>query len=71
VRLWYSLWGKGLNWTLRGGSEIAAAGLASALTDPMTGLAGASIASYVDGVITVRCQWATLELIGKPAQSRS
>ena len=70
VRLWHSLWGKGLNWTLRGGSEIAAAGLAAALTDPMTGLDGASIASYVDGVITVRCLWATLELIGKPAQSK-
>jgi hypothetical protein len=67
VRLWYSLWGKGLHWTLRGESEIAAAGLAAALTDPVTGLAGASIVSYVDGAITVRCQWATLELVGAPA----
>ena len=65
VRLWHSLWGTGLEWTLRGGSEIAAAGLAAALTDPMTGLDGASIVSYVDGVITVRWQWATLALIGK------
>lgn len=66
VRLWYSLWGKGAHWTLRGGSELAAAGLAAVLTDPMVGMTGASIASYVDDVITVRYQCATLELIGKP-----
>ncbi|WP_211768351.1 hypothetical protein [Kutzneria sp. CA-103260] len=66
VRRWYSLWGTGLRWTLRGGSEVAAAELAAALTAPMTGLAEASISRYVDGVITVGCRRATLELIGKP-----
>lgn len=66
VRAWYSLWGHGMHWTLRGTCSTAAVRLAQALTDQDTGLHGTSVIGLGEGAIKIGYRDASLQLITSP-----